>query len=352
MSHTKFNRPVTDSADPRQYNVVKSLENSSALEARASQLAVSKFPSMADGDGLRALFPKESWALRDASGLTAPVSCAAGHPSTLALQQLSGVAVTALEPSETEPTTPAEAVPQMDQVAAALTLCSDLEILLQQKYDPSVQLDRMNNIFPAEYVCSLLSRVGCVARGRGALERVQSGKDNGGKPQFIPIFRPKLFDLRGKRNAVESQLSLLREDIIASHSVGASALVLASRGEGTSTPLLYASSELGCTLVPFMQLFSHLDDSVGNALLSGDVAPRFSSSVCHRLLALRKAGGGEQLAYFTIPSIPIETDADTALQSQLEMGNSASGLAAAIFITPADINDEELGDDPISDFED
>ena len=237
----------------------------------------------------------------------------------------------------------------MDQLAAAMDLCSDIEILLQQKYDPSVQLDRMNNIFPTEYVCSLLSRVGCVPRGRGSRARVQSGKDNGAKTQFVPIYRPKLFDLRGNRYAVEAQLSLLREDMVASSSVASSE----ARGPSPPTPLLHATSELGCTMVPFMQCLSYADALAGHAHLASGAPPRFSPAVSYRLDALRNASSAAQYASYSIPSAPLESDADLALQGHLESGATAThGPAGAVFISsPNGLTEASLEDDPIEDFE-
>ena len=51
------------------------------------------------------------------------------------------------------------AVPVMEQLSRALDLCSDVELLVHRKYDPSALLERSNNaVFPDEYVASLSCR--------------------------------------------------------------------------------------------------------------------------------------------------------------------------------------------------
>lgn len=337
--------PLLTTAVPRQYNVIKSIENSSALESRASQSGASKFPSLASEDGGRLPFSSDGANARCADDQAVTDTREAGLASTSTLQLEYGVSALAQQTADARALPPSAALPQMDQLAAALDLCSDVEILLQQKYDPSVQLDRMNNIFPAEYVCSLLSRVGCVPRGRGAKERVQSAKDNGAKTQFVPIYRPKLFDLRGNRYAVEAQLTLLREDMVAS----SSASLALTPSQPPPTPLLHSACELGCTMVPFMQCLSYADASAGTAL----APPRFPPAVSYRLDALRKASSGAQYASYSIPSAPLESDADAGPPGQLETGaNAAHGHAAAVFITPqGGLHEASMDDDPIDEFD-
>ena len=221
-------------------------------------------------------------------------------------------------------------VDRMDQISAALSICSDIEILLQQKDGPSAQLDRMNNIFPSEYVCSLLSRVGCVPRGSGARERVQSGKDNGAKSQFVAIYRPKLFDLRGNRGAVEGHLARLREDV-----------ALASCSDGSSHAPLHSSGELACTLVPFMQVLNHS-------------AMRFPQTVSLHLKALRDKAAGDSSSY-TLPTNPIESEGgwgeagSKAGTQPSEMGETIGNGAAQFISTAAggDSPDMAIDDDPI-----
>jgi len=208
-----------------------------------------------------------------------------------------------------------------DQISVALDVCSDLEVLLAQKYDPSAHLDRANNIFPAEYACCLLARVGCAARGSGAAERIARGKGRGAKGSFVPTFRPKVFDLWRNRARVEGALNSLREDAVASH-VSRSRAGDASANDGFS--LLYSTSELRMTLEPYMQLLGDADRQ--NAPSAMRAPSRFSAAIDRRLAALRQLTTvGSEFADYTIPTLSLEAEAELGMRVETQTGSQSKG---------------------------
>lgn len=225
-----------------------------------------------------------------------------------------------------------------EQVAAALTLCSDIQLLLDQKYDPSAQLDRSaSNIFPSDYCCSLLSRVGCGARGVGALERRQRGKDRGGKAPFQPIYRPVAFDLQSNRARIESNLRALREEMVPSvRSVSAGSHPLQGI-DSQGPPLLYSSTELALSMCPFMQILCQSAFTVGMGVHSGHAASSLGPRVVDRLGALRLLYSKPTHDDYAIPRSEGENDFDLHTKVIGTVETIAVGDNAGIGQSAADV---------------
>jgi hypothetical protein len=216
----------------------------------------------------------------------------------------------------------------MEQVSLALALCSDLEMLLAPKYDPSAHLDRANNAYPDEYVSCLLARVGCVARGPGSFERNKAGKDAGAKGSLQGMLRPKVFNLRGDRMGIEEQLSALREELVVT---GGCPLVPVEQ-------LAWA--------VPFMQFLAEADLLAAEATSHRRPAPvvagqqqqqRFGPAVRQRLAFLRRPL--RSLNDATENTIPSATGEDDEVSEGL-----ATTVPVATSIEPAPETDDLVED--------
>ena len=106
------------------------------------------------------------------------------------------------------------AVPDIEQVAAALSTCSDLAILLSTKYDSNSHLDRaVGSAFPDEYVSAITSRFAAVSKGVGAAERTSRAKKMGGKGVFLPVRRAPILDVRTKSAVTAAHLHGLACDL-------------------------------------------------------------------------------------------------------------------------------------------
>ena len=81
----------------------------------------------------------------------------------------------------------------------ALGYCSDIDMFIHRKYDPSSLHERSNNIYPDCYVSSLLARLGGVSRTAGSRERIDAGKARGARKELTLMERSRGLDLRNRK---------------------------------------------------------------------------------------------------------------------------------------------------------
>ena len=80
---------------------------------------------------------------------------------------------------------------ELNQVVMALGYCSDIDMFIHRKYDPSSLHERSNNIYPDCYVSSLLARLGGVSRTAGSRERIDAGKARGARKELTLMERSR-----------------------------------------------------------------------------------------------------------------------------------------------------------------
>ncbi len=164
---------------------------------------------------------------------------------------------------------------ELEQVVAALGYCSDLDMYVHRKYDPSSLHERSNNIYPECYMSSLLARLGGVSRTVGSMERMDNGKVRGASKQITLMERPKSLDLRSRKRNMLSALEALNGERFRE-----------ARGGADAAMVVIAPSEVATTMAPLMSTMLALRQRQAQrsaAVVYG--VPHHSSSSC-------AAGGG------------------------------------------------------------
>ena len=85
---------------------------------------------------------------------------------------------------------------QMLRVSSARMLLLFVVVVADRLYMTAHQLDRSDEFFPREFVCSLSSRACAAARDIGTKERIAMGRSRGAPHLFFGIRRPGILDLR------------------------------------------------------------------------------------------------------------------------------------------------------------
>ena len=309
-----------------------------------------------DADGFE---PKSS--VTDPSG-SQTVSTEDSSSKRQALESTNGSQLPA-SASSIVPTDLGQSIEPMQQVSSALAVCSDIEAMLSVKYDPSALIDRASTIFPGEYACSLLARVGCAARGVGSAERIATAKALGHKGTFNPIFRPKAFDLPRQRARVEASMCELQAQLLLCTVGGRqreeNGSLPSSLTAIMTAPRVYSTAELSTTLEPYLQMHCppHSGTKWPNATTS--TIPSAILRSLDALRQLRRASNGDDSEY-TIPRMASEavdqvathtsaSDADQELEQQQYARSGSQATSQQGFREDAaneDIEDVEDIDDP------
>ena len=151
----------------------------------------------------------------------------------------------------------------MDQVAAVLSVCADLDVLMARKYDPSSLLDRSDtSCYPEGYAAALLCRSAAVARGAGSKERYRAGRARGAMGTWQPMYRPKILTLRPTRLQLAVHLQSLRNDLMKSGrgwggggDGPAGGMWGAGQGGAVAVvPSLLSAQALVCDVVPVLRI--------------------------------------------------------------------------------------------------